>query len=104
MTHALCTLIPINADAPKGTERYDSPILIAQYVDLKAAPPRGEYTVTKEVRPDPISVIEDYVRKDFGDEAADAYRRDEIAARQKEKGMLSKFREQYGEIEDGDAS
>lgn len=104
MTHALCTLIPISADAPKGTERYDSPILIAQYVDLKVAPPRGEYTVTKQVEPDPISVIEDYVRKDFGDEAADAYRRDEIAARQKEKDMLSEFRQRYGEIEDDDTS
>lgn len=104
MKSALCTLIPTNADAPKGTERYNSPILIAQYVDLKAAPTRGEFTMTKEAGPDPITMIEDYVRKDFGDEAADAYRREEIAARQKEKEMLTEFRRQYGEMEDGDTS
>ena len=101
MTSALCNLIPTNADAPKGT-RYDSPILIAQYVDLKAAATRrGEFTVSKEVGPDPISVIEDNIRKDFGDEAADAYRRGEIAARQKETEMVSEFRRRYGEVEDG---
>lgn len=106
MKRALCALIPTNADAPKGTDRYDSPILIAQYVDLKVAPTKqGEFKVTKEVGSDPMSVIEDFVRKDFGDKAADAYRRDEIAARQKEKEMLSDFRRRYGEmIEDGDRS
>ena len=47
-------------------------------------------------------MIENYVRNDFGDEAADAYRLEEIAARLKEKETLSKFRERYGELKDDD--
>jgi hypothetical protein len=49
-------------------------------------------------------VIEDNIRKDFGDEAADAYRRGEIAARQKETEMFSEFRRRYGEVEDDKTS
>jgi len=101
MRNALLTLTPTNADVPEGTERYDSPIMVAEYVDLKApVERRGELKATIESAPDDLSMIEDYVRRDFGDEAADAYRRDEIAARRKEKEMLSEFRQRYGELKD----
>ncbi|KAL3823685.1 hypothetical protein ACHAXA_007256 [Cyclostephanos tholiformis] len=104
MRDALRTMIPTNADAPTGTERYDSPIMVAEYVDLKAAIPtgRGELKVMKESSPDSLSKIEEYVRRDFGDEAADAYRREEMAALRKEKEMLLKFRRRYGELKDDD--
>ncbi|KAL3795602.1 hypothetical protein ACHAW5_002798 [Stephanodiscus triporus] len=97
MRDALRTMIPTNADAPKGTERYDSPIMVAEYIDMKAAIPTGsgELKVTRESVPDSLSMIEEYVRRDFGDEAADAYRREEIAALKKEKEMLLKFRQRY---------
>jgi len=105
MRNALLTLIPTNTDVPEGTERYDSPIMVAEYVDLKApVERRGELKATIESAPDSLSMIEDYVRRDFGDEAADAYRRDEIAARRKEKEMLSEFRQRYGELEDDEIS
>jgi len=107
MRDALRTMIPTNADPPRGsTERYDSPIMVAEYVDLKAAFPtgRGELKVSRESAPDSLSMIEEYVRRDFGDEAADAYRREEIAALKKEKEMLSKFRQRFGELKDEDES
>jgi hypothetical protein len=101
MRDALRTMIPPNSDAPKGTERYDSPIMVSQYVELKAAIPT-ELKVTRDSSPDSLSMIEEYVRRDFGDEAADAYRREELAALKKEKEMLSKFRRRYGELKDDD--
>ncbi|KAL7536012.1 hypothetical protein ACHAXR_006860, partial [Thalassiosira sp. AJA248-18] len=103
MRNALLTMIPTNTDdAPKGTERYENPIMVAEYVDLKAPVDtrRGELTATVESAPDALSMIEDYVRRDYGDEAADAYRRDEIAARRKEKEMLTSFRQRYGELKE----
>mmetsp|Transcript_22149 Transcript_22149/g.46318 ORF Transcript_22149/g.46318 Transcript_22149/m.46318 type:complete len:127 (+) Transcript_22149:3-383(+) len=105
MRDALLHLIPTNADAPRGTDRYDSPIMVAEYVDLKAqVKKRGELKATVESVPDSLSMIEHYVRRDFGDEAADAYRRDEIAARKKEKKMLSSFRQRYGELKEDEIS
>lgn len=104
MKNALRTLIPTNADAPKGTERYDSPIMVAEYVDLQAAAPtrRGELQVTKDSIPDSLSIIEEYVRRDHGDDAADTYRQDEIAARKKEKQMLLNIRQRSGDLKDDD--
>ena len=103
MRDSLLTFIPTNAEAPKGTERYDNPILVAEYVDLKAPfEGRGELKETIGSAPDSLSMIENYVRNDFGDEAADAYRQEEIAARLKEKENLSKFREKYGELKEDD--
>jgi len=105
MRNALLTLIPTNTDMPKGSERYDSPIMVAEYVDLTApVERRGELKATIGSAPDPLTMIEDYVRKDFGDEAAGAWRRDEIEARKKEKETLSKFRQQYGELKDDEVS
>jgi hypothetical protein len=106
MRDALRTMIPTNVDPPRGSERYDSPIMVAEYVDLKAAFPtgRGELKVSRESAPDSLSMIEEYVRRDFGDEAADAYRREEIAALKKEKEMFSKFRQRFGELKDEDES
>ncbi|KAL7548093.1 hypothetical protein ACHAWF_011380 [Thalassiosira exigua] len=106
MRNALLTLIPTNAkDVPKGTERYDSPIMVAEYVDLKAPVEKpGELKASMGIAPDPLAAIEDYVRKDFGDEAADAFRLDEIAARRKEKEMLSIFRERYGQLDTEEAT
>lgn len=102
---ALLTLIPTNADMPKGTERFGNPIMVAEYVDLNAPfENRGEVKATVGSAPDSLELIEDYVRRDYGDEAADAYRRDEIAARLKEKELLSSFRDQYGELEDDETS
>ena len=103
MRDALLTFIPTNADSPKGTERYDNPILVAEYVDLKAPfEGRGELKETIGSAPDSLSMIENYVRNDFGDEAAEAYRLEEIAARLKEKETLSEFRERYGELKEDD--
>jgi hypothetical protein len=105
MRDALCTMIPTNADAPNGTERYDSPIMVAEYVDLQAIAPttrRGEFQVTKDSVPDSLSTIEEYVRRDLGDDAADAYRQDEIAARKKEKQMLLNIRQRSGDLKDDD--
>jgi len=102
MKDSLLTLIPTNADMPKGTaDQYDNPIMVAEYVDLKAPFERGtELIASIESAPDSLEMIEDYVRRDFGDEAADAYRRDEIAAGVKEKEMLLQFRDKYGELND----
>ena len=92
-------MIPPNVDPPRGSERYDSPIMVAECVDLKAAFPagRGELKVSRESAPDSLSMIEENVQRDFGDEAADAYGREEIAALKKEKEMFSKFRQRFGE-------
>lgn len=104
MRNALRTTIPTNADAPKGTERYDSPIMVAEYVDLQAVAPtrRGELQNMKDSIPDTLSIIEDHVRRDRGDIAADAYRQDEIAARKKEKQMLLNIRQRSGNLKDDD--
>ena len=104
MRNALLNMIPTDADAPKGTERYDSPIMVAEYVDLQAIAPtrRGELQVTKDIVPDSLIMIEEYVRRDFGDDAADAYRQDVIAARKKEKQMLLNIRQRSGDLKDDD--
>ncbi|KAL9190897.1 hypothetical protein ACHAXT_000603 [Thalassiosira profunda] len=105
MRNALLTLIPTNADdLPKGTERYDNPMMVSEYVNLTAPfQPAGELTATVGDAPDPLAALEDYVRRDFGDEAADAYRQDELAARKKEQDLLTNFRSQYGELDDDEA-
>ena len=86
---------------PKGTERYNNPIMVDEYVNLTAPfERRGELIETVGSAPDSLSAIEDYVRRDFGDEAANVFRREEVAARIKEKEMLIGFRQRYGELDD----
>ena len=99
MKAALLGLIPTNALAPSGDE-YENPIMVAEYVDLTAPFEKREFKATVEPAPDSLSTIEEYVRRDFGDEAADAYRQEEIAHRRKEQKMLKQFRERYGELKD----
>jgi hypothetical protein len=100
MKTALLTLIPTSALAPEGTEKYESPIMVAEYVNLTAPVENREFKATVESTPDALSIIEEYVRKDFGEEAADAYRQEEIAHRLKERRMLERFRKKYGELKD----
>ena len=100
MKTAMLNMIPTNALAPAGTEKYESPIMVAEYVNLTAPVENREFTATVESAPDSLSMIEEYVRRDFGDEAADAYRQEEITYRQKERKRLEQFRERYGELGD----
>lgn len=100
MKTAMLNLIPTNALAPAGTEKYESPIMVAEYVNLTAPVENREFKATVESAPDSLSMIEEYVRRDFGDEAADAYRQEEIAYRQKERQRLEQFRKRYGELKD----
>eukprot|EP00984_Skeletonema_dohrnii_P007654 scaffold2797_cov133-Skeletonema_dohrnii-CCMP3373.AAC.2 len=102
METAMLNLIPTNALAPAGTEKYASPIMVAEYVNLTAPVDNREFKATVEPAPDSLSMIEEYVRRDYGDEAADAYRQEEIAYRQKERKRLEQFRERYGELNDDD--
>ena len=102
MKTAMLNLIPTNALAPAGTEKYESPIMVAEYVNLTAPVDNREFKATVEPAPDSLSMIEEYVRRDYGDEAADAYRQEEIAYRQKERKRLEQFRERYGELNDDD--
>lgn len=104
MKNALFDLIPTNALAPAGTEQYENPIMVAEYVNLTAPVEHRKFKATVEPAPDSLSMIEEYVRRDFGDEAADAYRQEEIAYRQKERKMLEQFRERYGEMKDNDST
>ena len=91
MKAAMLRMIPTNAVAPAGTDLNDSPIIVAEYVNL-TAPVNRQFTATVESAPDSLSMIEEYVRKDFGDEAADAYRQQEIAFRKKERKMTEHIR------------
>jgi len=104
MKTAMLNLIPTNALAPAGTEKYESPIMIAEYVNLTAPVENRKFKATVEPPPDSLSIIEEYVRKDYGDEAADAYRQKEIAYRQKERERLERFRERYGEMKDNESN
>jgi hypothetical protein len=78
--------------------------MVAEYVDLQAIANtrRGEFQAMKDSIPDSLSTIEEYVRRDLGDDAADAYRQDEIAARKKEKQMLLNIRQRSGDLKDDD--
>jgi hypothetical protein len=62
MRDALCTMILTDADTLKGTaERFDLPIMVAKYVDLKAPFPtgRGELKVARESAPNLLSAIKE---------------------------------------------
>jgi hypothetical protein len=76
--------------------------MVARYVDLKAPFPtgRGELKVERESAPNSLSVIKEYVHRDFGDKAADAYQQEKIAALKKEKEMFLKFCQRFGELKD----
>ena len=104
MKSAMLNLIPSNALAPDGTEKYESPIMVAEYVNLTAPVERREFKATIEEAPDSLTKIEEYVRQDFGDEAADAYRQEEIAYRQKERQRLEQFRERYEDMRDDETT
>ena len=93
MRSALLTLIPTHADNPKGTDKYDNPIMVAEYVDLKAPVKFNRpFEAYKGRAPDPPSVADDYDRRNFRNEGADAYRQDEMAARR----MPANRHQQYG--------
>jgi len=104
MKTAMLNLIPTNALAPAGTEKYENPIMVAEYVNLTAPIDNRQFKATVESAPDSLSMIEEYVRRDFGDEAADAYRQEEIAHRQQERKRLEQFRKKYGELDDDDSN
>jgi hypothetical protein len=60
MRDALRTMIPTDADALKGTaKRFDPPIIVTKYVDLKAPFPAGpgELKVARESAPNLLSKI-----------------------------------------------
>ena len=99
---ALMTTIPTNAESPEGMDKFDSPIMVAEYVNLTAPAEkeRGGLKAAVLEAPDPILAIEEYTRRDFGDEAADAYRQEELAYRQKEKNMLNEIRKRHVKLED----
>lgn len=103
LSNALMTLIPTNADAPPGSERYESPIMIAEYVNVTApALERSDLQATIGPAPDSLSQIEQYVRNDYGDAAAEAFRQEELAFRSKEREMMSNFRQRYGRLKKAD--
>lgn len=91
MKAAMLDMIPTNAMAPNGTDLDGSPIIVAEYVNL-TAPVNRKLTATVESAPDSLTMIEEYVRKDFGDEAANAYRLEEIAYKKKERKMAEQIR------------
>jgi hypothetical protein len=66
MRDALCTMIPTNANAPKGTSKqFNLPIMVAEYVDLKAPFPtgHGKLKVARESTPNLLSAIKEYVHR-----------------------------------------
>ena len=95
---ALLTMIPTNAGVPEGIENVD-PIMIAEYVNLTAPIERRDLKATILEAPDPLEAIEDYTRRNFGEEAATAYRESELAYRQKERSMLNEFRKKYDNVD-----
>jgi hypothetical protein len=102
MRDALHTMIPTDANAPKGTaKKFDLPIMVAKYVNLKVPSPTGrvELKVARESAPNLLSAIKEYVCRDFG-KAPDAYQREEIAALKKEKEMFLKFCWRFCDLKD----
>jgi hypothetical protein len=45
-------------------------------------------------------VIKEYIHRDFGNKAANAYQQEKIAALKKEKEMFFKFSRRFGELKD----
>ncbi|KAL3793302.1 hypothetical protein HJC23_003812 [Cyclotella cryptica] len=99
---ALMTMIPTNAVPPEGTENVGSPIMIAEYVNLTASVDRRDLKASTLEAPNPLEVVEDYIRKDFGEEAAEAFREREIAFRMKERNMLNELRQRHGKLSEND--
>jgi hypothetical protein len=97
---ALMTMIPTNAGSPDGTDKFDSPILVGEYVNLTAPVEQRELKASILPTPDPLLAIEDYTRRTFGDEAAAAYRENELAFRRKERELLDDIRKRNEKQED----
>jgi len=96
---ALMTMIPTNAGIPEGIENtFDSPIMVAEYVNLRAPIERTDLKATVLEAPDPLLAVEEYTRKNFGDQAADAYRKNELAFRRKERELLNDIRQKHSNI------
>ena len=73
MKDALLTMIPLDADAPKGSQGYESPMMIAEYVNLTASfQQRGQYKESIGEAPD-LEEVQSYVRREYGEEAAEAF-------------------------------
>ncbi|KAL7468766.1 hypothetical protein ACHAXS_008998 [Conticribra weissflogii] len=101
--NSLLTLIPTNAEPPAGKEvMYENPIIAAGYVDLTVPIERKGLKATMESAPDSVALVEEYVRREYGEKAAGAYREDELLSRQKEREMRSKLRERYRRLDDQD--
>ena len=99
---ALMTMIPTNAGIPESMEKFDSPIMIAEYVNVTAPVERGELKTSVLEAPDPLLAVEEYTRREFGDEAAEVYRENELAFRQKEREIMNDIRQRH--IKSGDES
>ena len=73
MKDALLTMIPLDAEAPKGSQGYESPMMIAEYVNLTASfQQRGQYKESIGEAPD-LEEVQSYVRREYGEEAAEAF-------------------------------
>jgi hypothetical protein len=97
---ALMTTIPTNAMPPEGSAKFGSPIMIAEYVDVTAPFERRDLKATVLEAPDSLTQIEHYVRRDYGDQAAEAFRQQELAFRRKERDMLAELRKRHGKPND----
>lgn len=97
---ALMTMIPTNAESPDGMDKFDSPILIAEYVNISAPVERRDLKAAILEAPDSLAAIEEYTRRNFGDQAADAYRQEELAYRVKEREMMKNIRQQHNKSQD----
>ena len=96
---SLMRMIPTNAGIPEGIENsFDSPIMVAEYVNLTAPIERRDLKATVLEAPDPLLAVEEYTRMNFGDQAADAYRKNELAFRRKERELLKDMRQKHGDI------
>ena len=92
---ALMSMIPTHAGIPEGMEKFDSPIMIAEYVNVTAPVERGDLKASILEAPDPLLAVEEYTRREFGDEAAEVYRENELAFRQKEREILNDIRQRH---------
>lgn len=99
---ALLTMIPTNAVSPEGTEKFASPIMIAEYVNVTTpVDPRDRKASILEA-PNSLAAVEEYIRKDFGDKAAEAFRKREISFRMKERNVLNEMRRRHGKLDESD--
>eukprot|EP00569_Conticribra_weissflogii_P001553 CAMPEP_0171355922 /NCGR_PEP_ID=MMETSP0878-20121228/45464_1 /TAXON_ID=67004 /ORGANISM="Thalassiosira weissflogii, Strain CCMP1336" /LENGTH=820 /DNA_ID=CAMNT_0011861929 /DNA_START=337 /DNA_END=2799 /DNA_ORIENTATION=+ len=100
---SLLTLIPTNAEPPAGKEEmYENPIIVARYTDLNAPINRKDLKATVESAPDSLDLVEEYVRREYGEKAAEAYREEELLSRQRAKQVRSQLRERYRKLDDKD--